>query len=346
MRKIKTPPYCRLRTKTKVKYKTYDKSLQPVTVRGHFKFDSFWHPAHNLRQLLTECGRELKSKYSIKKLDAKQGTADGIPLEIIPTPTFPEDNFTAADLGAPHGYRYWQVLPDVGKVRLLSIWAHDQKQVDDRDKLGKKIAADERYLPPVEVPVPAGWKVIAPLLGFLGDRCRRPPISAEQAQAKLAALLDGSISHALEEVFGWPGQDELVPLVFKKRIPRKNSEAKFWEADGMIFGQSEKVLYRMLHYFSPLRITGFYKGHMIRLHHPKGLAWADIGTFKCAMEIRLFVDKSICTQVKSASIVREGRPGAQKDEISCPESIKAWYSLLTRLLETKTLIYGGNNFEV
>jgi hypothetical protein len=64
------------------------------------------------------------------------------------------------------------------------------------------------------------------------------------------------------------------------------------------------------------------------------------------MEIRLFVDKSICTQVKSASIVREGRPGAQKDEISCPESIKAWYSLLTRLLETKTLIYGGNNFEV
>ena len=138
------------------------------------------------------------------------------------------------------GTGYWQVLPDVGKVRLLSIWAHDQKQVDDRDKLGKKIAADERYLPPVEVPVPAGWKVIAPLLGFLGDRCRRPPISAEQAQAKLAALLDGSISHALEEVFGWPGQDESVPLVFKKRIPRKNSEAKFWEADGMIFGQSEK----------------------------------------------------------------------------------------------------------
>ena len=103
MRKIKTPPYCRLRTKIKVKYKTYDKSLQPVTVRDYFKFDSFWHPAHNLRQLLTECGRELKSKYSIKKLDAKQGTANGIPLEIIPTPTFPEDNFTAAALGAPHG---------------------------------------------------------------------------------------------------------------------------------------------------------------------------------------------------------------------------------------------------
>ena len=27
-------------------------------------------------------------------------------------------------------------------------------------------------------------------------------------------------------------------------------------------------------------------------------------------------------------------------------SMKAWYSLLTTLLETKTMIYGGNNFEV
>ena len=63
-------------------------------------------------------------------------------------------------------------------------------------------------------------------------------------------------------------------------------------------------------------------------------------------KIRLFVDKSICTQVKPASCIREGRPGAQNDEISCPEFIKAWYSLLTTLLETKTMIYGGNNFEV
>jgi hypothetical protein len=346
MRKINTPPYCRLQTKTKVRYKTYDKRLQPVTVLDHFKFDSFWHPAQDLRQLLTECRRELKSKYSIKQLDAKAGTADGIPLEIIPTSTFPEDNLMGADLGAPQGYRYWQVLPDAGKVRLLSVWAHDQQQVDDRNKMGGKIAADARYLPPVEVPIPAGWKVIEPLSGFLGDRCRHKPISAEQAQAKLAGLLDGSVSFEIEEIFGWPQQDELVPLVFKKRMPRKNSEAEFWEADGRFFAQSEKVLYRLLHYFSPLRIADFYKGHVLRLHHPQGLAWADIGIFKCAMEIRLFVDKSICTQVKPASCIREGRPGAQNDEISCPEFVKAWYSLLTTLLETKTMIYGGNNFEV
>ena len=265
---------------------------------------------------------------------------------IIPTSTFPEDNFTAADLGAPQGYRYWQVLPDAGKVRLLSVWAHDQQHVDDRNKMGRKIAADARYLPPVEVPIPAGWKVIEPLSGFLGDRCRHKPISAEHAQAKLAGLLDGSVSFEIEEIFGWPQQDELVPLVFKRRMPRKNSKAKFWEADGRFFAQSEKVLYRLLHYFSPLQIVDFYKGHVLRLHHPQGLAWADIGTFKCAMEIRLFVDKSICTQVKPASCIREGRPGAQNDEISCPEFIKAWYSLLTTLLETKTMIYGGNNFEV
>ena len=111
MRKINTPPYCRLQTKTKVRYKTYDKRLQPVTVLDRFKFDSFWHPAHDLRQLLTECRRELQSKYSIKKLDAKAGTADGILLEIIPTSTFPEDNFTAVDLGAPQGYGYLAGAP-------------------------------------------------------------------------------------------------------------------------------------------------------------------------------------------------------------------------------------------
>jgi len=116
----------------------------PAVHGGSMKFDSFWHPAHDLRQLLTECRRELRSKYRIKKLDAKAGTADGIPLEIIPTSTFPEDNFTAADLGAPQGYRYWQVLPDAGKVRLLSVWAHDQQHVDDRNKMGRKIAADAR----------------------------------------------------------------------------------------------------------------------------------------------------------------------------------------------------------
>ncbi len=142
MRKINTSPYCRLQTKTKIRYKTYDKRLQPVTVLDRFKFDSFWHPAHDLRQLLTECRQELRSKYRIKKLDVKAGTADGIPLVIIPTSTFPEDNFTAADLGAPRGYRYWQVLPNAGKVRLLSVWAHDQQHVDGRNKMGRKIAAD------------------------------------------------------------------------------------------------------------------------------------------------------------------------------------------------------------
>jgi len=59
MRKINTPPYCRLQTKTKIRYKTFDKRLQPVTVLDHFKFDFFWHPAHDLRQLLTECRQEL-----------------------------------------------------------------------------------------------------------------------------------------------------------------------------------------------------------------------------------------------------------------------------------------------
>ena len=55
MRKESTPPYCRLHTTVTIRYQSYDKALRPIKVTGIYKFESFWHPAKTLRQLLREC---------------------------------------------------------------------------------------------------------------------------------------------------------------------------------------------------------------------------------------------------------------------------------------------------
>lgn len=345
MRRLSTPPYCRLETTIPVRYKTYDKRMRLVTVRAIYKFDSFWHPARDLRQLLTESREELTSRLGLGKVDPKKGTVGGVPVRMVPTTTYPEDHLTAAELKAPEGYRYWKVLPDGKTVRLLSIWDHEQEHVDKRDRLGRKIANDERYLKPVEVPLPRGWKVVQPFSGFMPDRNKRVLVTPEQAQAKLSGYLDGSTSSQIEELFGWPSQEELVPLVFKRRASA-HKDAKYWEVTGTKFEHSERVLYRLLHYYSPLKISDFYKGHLLRLHHPKGTAFADLGIWKCEIDIRLYVDKAVCTQLKPAAVVRGGWAGAQKGEVACPAAMTAWCELLVKLLQTKTMIYSGNNFEV
>jgi hypothetical protein len=342
MRKESTPPYCRLHTTVPIRYQSYDKALRPIKVTGIYKFESFWHPAKTLRQLLRECKGEL-SRYG--KVNSKDGTVGGVPVKMVPSTTYPEDQLTAAELKAPKGYRYWEVLPDSKTVQLLSVWDHEQVDVEKKTARGKRIANDSRYLPPVTVSMPPGWVIVAPFSGYLPDRNKRVVPTLEQAQAKLAGLLDGSTSESIEEVFGWPNQEDLVHIAFKRRTPPKK-DCKFWEITGQQFKDSEKVLYRILHYFAPINIQDFYKGLLIRLHHPTGQAFIDLGTWKREIDIRLYIDKTICTQLKSAAIVRGGWAGAQKNEVSCPPEMTAWYELMVKLLQTKTMIYSGNNFEV
>jgi hypothetical protein len=191
MRRLNTPPYCRLETTIPVRYKTYDKRMRLVTVRAIYKFDSFWHLAHDLRQLLTESREELTSRLGLGKVDLKKGTVGGVPVRMVPTTTYPEDHLTAAELKAPEGYRYWKVLPDGKTVRLLSIWDHEQEHVDKRDRLGRKIANDERYLKPVEVPLPQGWKVVQPFPGScrigIKEQLSRPSRPKPSCPATLTA---------------------------------------------------------------------------------------------------------------------------------------------------------------
>lgn len=360
MRRKTTPPYCHLETIGPVKHKRCNNKFKIVTVNKPYRFD-MWHTASDLPELIRKFEFEIKQHGW--KADARAGTVNGHKMRRVESDTYPDDQFTAKELKAPPGYRYWTCNPEEKTVTLLRMWDHDEREYHKKPKLWRRIAADPRYLPPLTVPMPEGWVVTysktqqpdgsiqkkAIVSGWLEDRNVSVKPSFDEAFAKLQGLLAGTVDWRIEQAFNWPEKDELVQLAFAVRRPRSlNKAAKFWQITGKTFtkADSPKVLYRAYHYFHTYKLDELYKGHLVRLYHPQGIAWADIGTWKCEMEIRLCADSARCKQLKSASIVRAGAPGSHSDEVSAPVEVMQWYGLLVKLLETKTMIYSGNNFEV
>jgi hypothetical protein len=357
VRKTTSPPYCFLQTAVPVRHRTFDKHLRPITVCRPYRLESWW-PAKDLADLIR------KAQFDIKRLgwksDAKKGTVNGIPMRRIPSTTYQDEQFTAAELKAPPGYRYWTVDPKERTVTLLCMWQHDQDRMQQDPKLWKRVLDDPRYIAPMTVPLPKGWVlsysksrqpdksiIKTPVVsGYLEDRLGKVHITFEAATAKLAEKLDHPDCSEVDDAFGWPQQEEIVNEVFRRRSARQNKGAQFWEITGKRLKNSPQVLYRAMHFFGATKLTELYKGHLVRLHHPQGLAFVEIGTWKCEMEIRLYVDKTRCQQIKSAAMVRAGAPGSQSDKVKAPAEAMDWYNLLLRLLETKAMIYSGNNFEV
>ena len=118
------------------------------------------------------------------------------------------------------------------------------------------------------------------------------------------------------------------------------------------FKNSPAVLYRILHYFDdrkrPFKIADFYKGHILRVHHPRGLCFADIEFWKHEIALRLTADSSLCASQKQEGplVITCGVPGAMDGDVTADSEVMDWYRLLIQLLESPVMIYGGNNFEV
>lgn len=357
MRRSTSPPYCHLETVIPVKHKKLNEKFKEVTVTEPYRFQSWW-TAKDLPELIRKASYDIK-QYGWKS-DAKKGTVNGIPMRRIESDVYQDDQFTAKELNAPAGYRYWKCDPETKTVTLLRFWDHDIERLKKNRRRWKRIESDPRWLPPLTVPMPDGWEVTWSktqqpdksvtkteiVSGWLEDRNTSPKITAAEAQEKLSGLLNGTVDWQIEDAFGWPNQENLVLQVFRKRS-RISKDAKFWQITGKTFENSDspKVLYRAMHYFAATKLDELYKGHLVRVYHPEGIAWCDIGTWKCEMEIRLLADKEHCKQVKPASFVQLGQPH-ESNTVKAPKFIRDWYDLLVKLLKTKTMIYSGNNFEV
>ncbi len=350
MRRITTPPYCFLETCIPVKHKKYvGMGLKQVTVNEIMRFEQ-WHPAADLTALLKYYREEFKCSRRGWKVNLREGTVNGVKVRRVESDTWQPDNFSAVELKAPPGYRYWQCDPAAKTVTVTCMWQWERASLEKSRKRWQQVLQDPDYLPPVICPMPDGWVETKPTenSGWLSDRNVKKVMPMERAQHNLVGLLDGTVDWAIEQAFNRPEQDELVPLVFSRRKPRlkNDSERKFWEVTGRHLKDPSKALYRMLHYFGGVKIEDCYKGHVLRIWHPKGVCWADLEFWKYELSARLVVDSGWCTKLKNISCVRAGVPGGNAGELECQAAQMAWFNLLLRLLETKTMIYSGNNFEV
>lgn len=342
MRRINSPPYCFLETVKPVRHKTWNKNFKQVSVFRRYRFEG-WEVAKDLPELIEKYRHKIES-YGWK-CDPRKGTVNGLPVRRVESDTYQDERFTVAELKAPPGYGYWKCDPKAKTVTLLCMFDFDMDRYRKNRKLWKKITSDPRYLPPLTVPMPDGWvlthskqidrdkkiTLIPQLSSFLDGRPPTPPLTFEQAFEKLAGFLDKTVNWRVEAAVGWPTNvEELRPLVFTIKPPRAAKGRKYWQITGKTFANADspKVLYRAMHYFGKTKLTELYKGHLVRVHHPKGDAFADIGTWKCEMEIRLYAD------------------AAQSETVQTSAEIRAWYDLLIKMLETKTSIYSGNNFVV
>ena len=157
MRRINTPPYCHLETAVPVKHQRCNDRLKIVTVTQPYRFDH-WYPAHDLAELIRLFASDIKGHGW--KAKPRQGTVNGIPMRRIESDTYPNENFTASELKAPVGYRYWTCDPEAKTVTLLCHCDHEEKYLRQA-RLWARFTADPRYLPPLTVPMPGGWTRVA-----------------------------------------------------------------------------------------------------------------------------------------------------------------------------------------
>ena len=265
---------------------------------------------------------------------------------------------------APAGYRWWEVLPrDLAAnrakplVRLTMLYPREQKdEVDAETALGKRIAADPRYKPPILRELPPGWVVAEPFIGHITDL---PKPAAPDYETSLRRMLADDTQWQVEQALGFPEWDDCVKRTFPRR-GRWKYPAQEVEITGQRLRPADKCLYRVLHYFcgggkynpktqrdtKGIRIDDFYKGGFLKLEHPTLPAWVWVEFWKCELAIRLFANPGICRQRKPERCIRAGEPGAQSDEWRAPKAVLAWYRLLVRVLRRRTCVYGGNDFYV
>ena len=359
MRRATTIQYHQLATVCPVRHKTLDKQCCEVTVTRRYRWDGLYTTA-DTRAVLAEMA-ENGQLQGYGRVNLRKLTVGGESVKAVPVrpAMWPQDYFTAAEIDAPQGYRWWEVVAAVGApvVRLTMLFPSDHKrEIAGETPLGKRIVADPRYLPTIFREVPAGWLVVEPFVGHITDLPRAKPADYEAALRRMLADDD---QWQVEQALGSPEWDECVKHTFPRRGKWKRP-AKQVEVTGQRLKPADKCLYRVLHYFcgggkynpktqrdsKGIRIDDFYKGGFLRLEHPTLPAWVWLEFWKCELVIRLFADPGICQQRKPEACIRAGEPGAQSDEWQAQKAVLAWYRLLVRVLWKRTCIYGGNEFYV
>lgn len=143
--------------------------------------------------------------------------------------------------------------------------------------------------------------------------------------------------------------------VFTKTFPIvKGRSGKGYTILSKPLQHSEKILYRLLHWVEGLKINQkeFYKGHLVNLRLEDTGAIASFFFHKKEIACELWVPTKQAIPPEKLELVGPiqitcGVPGSKitNAPTAKPKVIELW-DLLLKLLQTKTNIYPGNNFQV
>lgn len=106
------------------------------------------------------------------------------------------------------------------------------------------------------------------------------------------------------------------------------------------------ALYRTLFLFKPERVSfkDMYKSSFLALVSPDYSLLASVEFFKYEIGVYFGCAKEYL-KGRSSGVI-SGMPGAYNGVTYQGEFPEAWFGLLTKLLNRKWMVYGGNNFEV
>lgn len=232
------------------------------------------------------------------------------------------------------------------KVLITSFFSQGDKDCEAYEEC---IKTHRLFVPEATHPVPPHWIVNTSEVGII----TRKPLSKGKKYELFKEVRENltPVSNQILEIFD-TDEDE----VFSSTFPiAKASKEKGCTILSKYLPHSEKVLYRLLHWVGEIQVKkgDFYKGHLLSLALGNTGAVADFFFFKKEISCELWCPKRQCIPPKNPPVKRggfsvssdipgikiKGRPTAK------PEVLEKW-NLLLKILQTKTLIYPGNNFTV
>jgi hypothetical protein len=106
-------------------------------------------------------------------------------------------------------------------------------------------------------------------------------------------------------------------------------------------------LYRALFLFAPERVSfkDMYKNSFLTLVSADYSLVASIEFFKYELAIYFSATREHISGTRGSSIIA-GAPGSDNGIWYQGAAAEAWFGLLTKLLQRKWMVYGGNDFEV
>ena len=172
-------------------------------------------------------------------------------------------------------------------------------------------------------------------------------MSTTKTLLKNMALLSAMLAPDYDWKSHWEADKPDVEELCKKCVKPLSTTEKFYGCGSFEVKNTPAALYRALWLFRPTKVdfSDMYKTNLFAMVSSCGRFAFSVELYKYEIGIYLYTNNKDFVTDQGTGVIG-GWPGCDNGWNCSDEQGQQFFSLIQKLLETKHMVYGGNDFEV